>query len=110
MRKQGSTTIAANGSSGNVLAGDVIELPERPSRVRFYAAASAAGVVGTVRAGSRTLMTESAISQANRFPIDPDDRMVQDVAMQSQRLQLEFRNTTAGPLTVYWACDSDPVA
>ena len=110
MRKQGSTLVAANGSSGNVLAGDIIEFPERPSRIRIYVTGSAVGLVSTARAGSRTLMSESVLSQANRFPVDPDDRMVQDGALAGQRLQLEFRNTTAGALTAFWAVDSDPVA
>lgn len=110
MRKQGSTVVAANGASGNVLSGDVIEFPERPSRVRVYATGSAVGLVASIRAGSRTLMSESTVSQANRFPLDPDDRMVQDAALPGQRLQLEFRNTTGGALTAFWAVDSDPVA
>lgn len=110
MRKQGSTSVAANASSGNVLAGDIIEFPERPSRIKIFAAAAAVGLVATARTGSRTMMPESAVSQANRFPLDPDDRMVQDVALPPQRLQLEFRNTTGAAIIVYWAVDSDPIA
>jgi len=109
MRKQGTTVIAAGAISGNVLAGDPIEFPETASKVKMMAAASAVGVVGSARAGTRIYMTESAISQANRFPIEPDDRFVQDVARAGQRLGLEFRNPTAGPLTVYWAVDLDPI-
>ena len=109
MRKQGATTVAAGATSGNVLSGDVIEFPERPSRIRVFAAASAVGLLATIRAGSRTVMSESAVSQANRFPLDPDDRVVEDVANQAQRLQLEFRNPTGGSLTVYWAVTSDPI-
>jgi hypothetical protein len=109
MRKQGTTLVAANASSGNVLVGDIIEFPERPSRLRVYAAATAVGLVGDVKAGSRTLMSESAISQANRFPIDPDDRVVQDGVLPQQRVQLTFRNTTGAGITVYWAVDLDPV-
>ena len=110
MRVQGTTTVAANGSSGNVLAGKQIQYPERPSRVRFFAAAAAAGIVGAVQAGARTLMEESHISPANRFPVDPDDRMVQDVALPGQLLNLSFRNTTGAGIVVQWAVDSDPVA
>lgn len=110
MRVQGSTSVAANGSSGNVLAGKQIQYPERPSRVIFAAAAAATGLVGTVTAGSRTLMEESHISPANRFPVKPDDQMVQDVAMPNQLLGLSFRNTTGAAIIVQWSVDSDPVA
>jgi hypothetical protein len=110
MRAQGTVSVAANASSGNVLSGKQIEIPERPSRVSFYAAAAATGVVGTVTAGARTLMEESHISPANRFPQDPEDRMVRDVAMQGQRLNLTFRNSTGAAIIVQWAVDADPVA
>jgi len=110
MRKQGTALVAAGATSGNVLVGDIIEFPERPSKIRIYATASAVGMVSSARAGSRTLMSESAVSQANRFPLDPDDRMIQDVAMPGQRLQLEFRNPTGGGLTYFYAVDSDPIA
>lgn len=109
MRVQGSNSVAANGSSGNVLSGKVIEIPERNSKVAFYAAAAATGIVGTVTAGARTLMEESHISPANRFPQDPEDRMVRDVALAGQRLSLSFRNTTGAAIVVQWAVDSDPV-
>lgn len=105
MRVQGSTVVAANSSSGNVLSGKVLEIVQRPSKVRVFAAASAAGIKGTFTSGNELVMEESDISQANRFPVDPDDRCVEDVAMPNDRLALSFRNTTAGPLTVYWAVD-----
>lgn len=110
MRIQGSTSVGANASSGNVLAGKSIQYPERPSRITFFAAAAATGVVGRVGAGSRTLMEESHVSPANRFPLDPDDRMVRDVALPGQLLDLSFRNTTGAPIVVQWAVDSDPIA
>lgn len=107
MRRQGSVSVAANSSSGNVLAGSQIEIPERPSKVKFFATASATGIVGSISAGTRQLMEESHVSEANRFPQDPEDRILQDVAMANQRLSLIFRNTTGGALTVRWAVDSD---
>ena len=110
MRVQGNTSVAANSTSGNVLSGKQIEIPTRPSVARFFAAAAATGVVGSVFAGTATLMEESHISPANRFPLDPDDRMVQDVVMPNDRLNLQFRNTTAGAIVVQWAVDLVNVA
>lgn len=105
MRVQGSTSVAANGSSGNVLSGKVLEIVQRPSKVRVFATAAAAGIVGSFTSGNELVMEESAISQANRFPLDPDDKCVEDVAMPGDRLSLSFRNTTGGALVVYWAVD-----
>lgn len=110
MRIQGSNAILLNASTGNVLAGKQLEIPERHSAVKVWAAASAVGIVATVAAGSETLVEESVVSQANRFPIDPDDRLAQDVVMAGKRLNLSFRNTTGGTLTVYWAVETQPVA
>jgi hypothetical protein len=36
--------------------------------------------------------------------------MVRDVAMQGQRLNLTFRNSTGAAIIVQWAVDADPVA
>lgn len=109
MRVQGSTSVAANSVSGNVLAGKLIEFVNRPSLVKFYAVGAATGVNCTIQSGAETLMEESLISQANRFPIDPDDLVVKDVAMPQDRLVINFRNTTGGALVVYWAVETVPI-
>lgn len=109
MRVQGSTSVAANSGSGNVLSGKIAEIVTRPSKVRFAAVAAAAGVNGTILSGSETLMEESALSAANRFPLDPDDVIITDAAMPSDRLSLVFRNTTAGAIVVQWFVDVQPV-
>lgn len=109
MKKQGVTSVAANGVSGNVLAGSIVELINRPSQVRFYVVGAATGLKATINSGAETLMEESDVSQANRFPIDPDDLVVRDVAMPGDRLGLNLRNTTAGALNVFWAVDVQPL-
>jgi len=109
MRVQGSTSVAANASSGNVLSGKQLEFPERPSAIRVFAAAAATGMVGSFNAGAETILEESHISPANRFPLDPDDRMLQDVVLAGKRLNLSFRNTTGAAIIVQWAVDVTPV-
>lgn len=109
MRVQGSTSVAANSSSGNVLSGKIAEIVTRPSKVRFAAVAAAAGVKGAILSGSETLMEESDLSAANRFPLDPDDVIITDVAMPNDRLSLAFRNTTAGALVVQWFVEVLPL-
>lgn len=109
MRDQGTVSVAANGSSGNVLAGRNIEFPERPSMVRFLAASAATGVVAQINAGTELIMQEAHIAPANRFPVDPDDQITKDVVMPGRRLSLVFRNTTGAAIVVQWAVDSIPV-
>ena len=108
-RVSGTTSILTNASSGNVLSGKQIEIPTRVSVARIAAAAAATGILGTVFAGARTLMEESHISPANRFPVFPDDVAVQDVVAPNERLSLTFRNTTGGTVIVQWAVDVNEV-
>ena len=109
MRVQGTNAIVLNASSGNVLSGKQLEIPENHVAVKAWAAASAVGMVASMQAGSETLLEESAVSQANRFPVEPDDRLVQDVVFKGKRLSLNFRNTTGGTITVYWAVETQAV-
>ena len=102
-RVQGSTSVSANSTSSNVLSGKILEIVTRPSQVAVYAAASAVGLNGTFVCGSDLVTEESAVSQANRFPIVPDD--VVTGGRGRGRLILTFRNTTGGALTVNWAID-----
>ena len=111
MRVQGSTSVAANGTSGNVISGKILEFVTRPSLCKFFAAASAAGITAQVTSGPDVVLESgSVVSQANRFPIDPDDVLARDVAGPGERLNMTFSNTTAGALTVYWAVEVTPIA
>lgn len=102
--------MAANASSGNVLSGKQLEIPTRPSVAKFSAAAAATGLFGMVYAGMNTLMEESHVSPANRFPVQPDDVMVQDIVMPNDRLSMSFRNSTGAAIVVQWSLDLVPVA
>lgn len=110
MRVQGTTSVAANSSSGNVLSGKILEIVTRPSKVRFAAVAAAAGVKGTISSGAELLLEESDLSAANRFPLDPDDVIITDAAVPQDRLSMSFRNTTAGALVVNWWVDVQQLA
>lgn len=111
MRKSGSAVVAANGgTTGNVLSGSVLEIIRSRAQVKVYAAASAAGLTASMSSGPEIVLEGgSAVSQANRFPVIPDDLLCSDVAMPNDRLNLTFTNPTAGALTVYWTVDSTPV-
>lgn len=109
MRLQGSTALTTGTSNNNVLSGSILEFVKRQSMVKFYVVASAVGGLASVSSGADILLEESAVSQANRFPVDPDDLTVKDVAMPGDRLKLALRNPTGGTVTFYWAVEVQPV-
>lgn len=102
---QNSLTIAANGVSPNVLAGELYEFLSAQAQVILSCSGSAIGLNVTLLAGGVTLINDQAISLQNRFPIIPDDIITQEVIPGGARLLLTFRNTTGGILTAFWRVD-----
>jgi hypothetical protein len=92
-------SVAANAVSTNVYAGKLYEFPPRPSIVRVRLSGSAAGLNATLLVGGVSIVNDQAISQSNRWPILPDDLLIQVPVRAGSRLVLTFRNTTAGALT-----------
>jgi len=100
----GSTSVAANTTSTNVLAGELFEfLPRSGGRVSLYATGSATGLRTTLLIGGRAVIQDNAIGLQNRFPVIPDDFVVKAAGGPGARLYLTFRNTTGGALTAFYA-------
>lgn len=97
-------TVAANSTSANVVAGQLYEFLQAPMPFLLAACSSAAGLNVTLIIGGVVIVNDQAISQANRFPILPDD-VVTALKRAMGRVILTFRNTTAGALTVNWSID-----
>jgi hypothetical protein len=98
-----AVSVAANAVSANQVAGQLFEFLDRPTRLLLAAASSAAGINCTLLVGGVAYVNDQPISQANRFPIIPDDVVTAERAR--GRIVLTFRNTTAGALTVNWSLD-----
>jgi hypothetical protein len=96
-------SVAANAVSANVLAGQLYEFLDRPAKVMLAAAASAVGLRCTWLIGGVSVVNDQLVSQANRFPVLPDDIVSAERGM--GRMILTFRNTTGGALTVNWSLD-----
>lgn len=94
-----SLSVGANALSANIFAGKPFEFIQRPSIVRIYACSSAVGMNATVTCGNRTIVQDEPYSQANRFPIKPDDLLIEFPGLPGERLVMQLRNTTAGALT-----------
>jgi len=107
---QDTQTVAANATTTNILAGKQHEFATRPSLCRIAAVAAAAGMRITIVAGEHAVVNDEGISDANRFPIDPDDYAFRLSLLQGDRLQVYLRNTTAGGIAVKTVIQMDPVA
>lgn len=92
-------SVAANATSAEQMSGPN-EFVRAPAGLRFLAASAAVGLNVTILAGERIIINDQAVSQANRFPLDPDDWVTDDVAYPGDRLSLKFRNTTGGAIIV----------
>jgi len=101
--QRAGVSIAANSVSANQLAGELYEFISRPTRIVLLAAAAAVGLRSTFLIGGVAVVNDQDVSQANRFPIAPDDVITSEVG--AGRLTLTFRNTTGAAIIVNWAVD-----
>jgi hypothetical protein len=92
-------SVAANAVSANLYAGKLYEFPPRPSVVRIRMSASAVGMNATLIVGGVSIVNDQPYSQSNRWPILPDDLLIQIPVRAGSRLVLTLRNTTGGALT-----------
>lgn len=104
-----STTVAANARSLNVLAGQQFEFVPVPSAVTLRAAAAAIGLEADFNVGGEQVLQAAVVSDANRFPLDPDDRLTQIGGDAGERLFLSYLNTTGAAIVVRSVVDIDPL-
>lgn len=93
-------SIAANTTTANLLAGLSFEYLPQPAHIIMAACSAAVGINCTflVQNGI-TVIDDQAISQANRFPVLPDDIGYED-DVGPGRMLLRFRNTTGAAVTL----------
>ena len=102
-------SVAANTRTANILAGLPFEFIVAPSIVRIYLTGSAIGLNADVLIGGESLVSDSEISAANRFPLRPDDLLVEHGGSPGDRLFIALRNTTGGALTGQTLVDVIPL-
>lgn len=105
---QGSVSVAANAVNDNVLTGSQWEYLPYNARVDFGLVGSATGLLCDVFSGQDNIAEGYAPSIANRFPINPDDFTLSDVAAAGERLKVRARNTTGGALTLFFSVLINP--
>jgi len=98
----GTETILAGVTSSNLLTGDINEFLGRPSVVSLFCTGDAVGLNASLLIGGDVAIDDQSISEADRFPITPDDFLSRGGGIQGDRLTLRFRNTTVGTLIARW--------
>lgn len=94
------TTVAANTTIDNLLAGSAFEFARGPQLVSLGVTAAATGTFVTFTSGADVVLEESAPAVATRYPIIPDEFYFSDVAAPGDRYVLRVRNTTGGGIIV----------
>jgi hypothetical protein len=100
---QGTQSVAANATTANVIAGLLHEFVGNGAKVTISATGSVIGLNMTAILNIPVIQDQS-ISLQNRFPIIPDDVLYQGI-VRACRVFMQFRNTTAGAIVVFWRVD-----
>ena len=98
----GETSIAANSTSANLLAGNINEFLGRSAVISLFCTGAAVGLRAQLLVGQDVTVDDQEISDANRFPITPDDFLDRGAGLPGDRLTLRFRNTTGAAVIARW--------
>jgi len=109
MRMTDSRSIPANTQVDNILSGKLHEFLGEDSVVRLLLTASAAGIRTSFLVGGEATVQDQEVSDANRFPVVPDDIVAEAAGFAGDRILVSVRNTTGGALTIQAAVDVEPV-
>lgn len=102
--QEGNLSVAANSTSTNRVAGLTHEFLDGPASIVLAAAAAAVGLTTSLLIAGTSMVDDQSVSQANRFPIVPDD-IVCGENVAGGRIILRFRNTTGAAIIVHWLID-----
>lgn len=106
---QGSVSVAANSVNDNVITGSQFEYLPYNAKINFGLVGSAAGLLVDVFSGQDIVAESFAPPITNRFPVNPDDFTLADVAAGGERIKVRARNTSGGALTLFWSIIIMPV-
>lgn len=105
---QGRTSVAANATNDNVLAGNQFEFLPTRAILEFGLVGSATGLEIDVLIGARSVVTRMIPSEQNRLPIYPDDFNLRTGGQAGERVIIRARNTTGGALTINFSVRITP--
>lgn len=106
---QGSVSVAATSVNDNVITGSQFEYLPYNAKIDFGLVGSATGLLLDIFSGQDIIAESFSPPTQNRFPINPDDFTLTDVAAGGERIKVRARNTTGGALTLFWSIVITPV-
>jgi hypothetical protein len=95
-------SVAANTTTGNILAGKAKEFMEEAAILQIGICAAAIGLRASVIIGNEVVVDDQEVSAANHMPIFPDDILAEGGAFAGDRVIVRLRNTT-GAAIVAWS-------
>lgn len=100
---QKSVSIPANDVVDNVITGSQFEYLPWPCKVDFGMNAAATGLIVDAYSGQDALCEGMNPAINARFPVNPDDFTLTDVANAGERLKCRVRNLTGAPIVFYFS-------
>lgn len=91
-------SVALNAKSAEQFAGSALDTAPMTGLLEIRCAAAARGIRATLYVGQEVIVDDVPISNANRWPIRPDDVLATVGVAQGEDLRLFFRNTTGAAI------------
>lgn len=95
---QAEVSVAANTTNPNIFNGSAFEYSRGRQLVSLGVTAAATGTLCTITSGADIILEESPTYIKTQFPIVPDEMFYNDIMEPMDRLRVQIRNGTAGPL------------
>lgn len=96
---QNQVTLAAAGSTNNLIAGSAFEFARAPQLVSIGVTASVTGGFIGITVGSDLVLEDTPPFVSAAFPIIPDEMYYNDVAQPGDRIVIRARNPSGGAIT-----------
>lgn len=101
-------SVAANTTTGNILAGKNKEFLEEASILQVGVCAAAIGLRMTCVVGSEVIVDDQEVSAANHMPVFPDDVLAEGGGFAGDRVTIRLRNTTGGAIVAWTKVNISP--
>jgi hypothetical protein len=96
-------------TTSNVVSGSAFEYPQQPSQLSLAINGGAAAMFCTLYAGSRLIAEEFELNISAAYPIVPDQFYFNFPILPGERLVVNVRNSTAGPLVAWFVIDMQTI-
>jgi len=102
-------SVAANASTDNILDGKSEVYLSRNSGLSFYITTVTPGMFATILVGDSVVIDDQQVSNANRFPIRPDDLLGRSGGAQGDLVFIRLRNSTGTAIVATTVVDVQAV-